>query len=361
MVNAERSAAGGPPLPPLSAVQAELYAQAMRHAQARRSTELLKAQQAATGPNAPATAAPDGGRDTTAQLQLRLAEAQRARQAASDDAARWTATHDQLAAELLQAREVTEQLTAEQSRKFHEASFFDCGLCPCDEPHPIDDAVVLQCCRRRVCREMLGQYANAEIGNGKLPIPCPFRNDPPKKCAGALDDTLLHMVLEDAVFQRYHLLMMAKVQEMPGFVICRAPNCKGLVHRDDLGDPQTLSTATHHFVCTLNLAHQWCLECDVAWHANATCAQYQEWKKANAAADTAMGDLMKSQKWAKCPTCSQGVIREKDTCNAMMCRCGTKFCYLCQTITPKDQDGHLHFSYPSTPCYNKCFEGVYEL
>eukprot|EP01052_Picozoa_sp_SAG31_P000970 SAG31_NODE_30_length_32545_cov_9.378999_33_plen_188_part_00 len=73
-----------------------------------------------------------------------------------------------------------------------------------------------------------------------------------------------------------------------------------------------------------------CLSCNNAYHAGRTCAQDAALKKA---ASGTSGDA-ELQQWAaregakQCPNCNN-MVAKTDGCNAMTCRCGIVFCWLC--------------------------------
>ncbi len=223
---------------------------------------------------------------------------------------------------------------------------FPCELCGGDE-HPLDDAFFLACCRRRVCREMTSGYVVAELGEGRLPVCCPFKN---QKCIGQIPEQQLLDVLDEDAVRNLRRLQLRKLQEMDGMAFCRAADCNGMIMREDLGQLGTASTSKHHFVCTVNEEHQWCLQCDVIWHKDTTCEKYQEWKRNNDNADAEVDRLVQQMGWKRCPGCGNGVERVAG-CNAMKCRCGVGFCYLCAFRAPKG-DAHGHFNEPG-PCHGK--------
>ena len=255
-------------------------------------------------------------------------------------------------AELLDMRDRLLVLAAEtEDAKSREVASslapFACMLSCLGDEHPIDDAYHLSCCKRKICRDCASQYANSEMGEGRLPVRCPFKHE---QCQGVMEEQDLRMVLDDKAFGVLCRLQWQKVRESEGMVFCRAADCACIVLRMDLGEPGTDSTTKDHFVCTLNREHQWCLQCDIIWHKDVTCAQYQEWKAKNANADNEMERLVKQMGWKKCPGCGNACERIAG-CNAMKCRCGAAFCNLCNYHAPGG-DAHPHFNEPG-PCHGK--------
>lgn len=226
---------------------------------------------------------------------------------------------------------------------------FPCDLCT-GLTHPVEDMFVSSCCRRRSCREMQCGWFRAEIEAARLPIRCVFFTH---GCKETVLEDQLSSVLPDEFFTHYLRLWQKKIQEMTGAKFCRAVDCQGVVFEDDLGLPNSESTAKHHFVCTVNHAHQWCLTCDAIWHKGQACNEYQANRAKRAEDDT--NRLVAEMGWARCPGCGNGVERIEG-CNAMKCRCGAGFCYLCSYLSPTG-DAHKHFEAPGK-CYGKLFQGL---
>ena len=328
----------------LDRLEQELYTAALQLAVVRRNTELLRAR---LGQNLSNEEPSTVHSATIGALQAQLRQQKKELEQVKLEESKATDELNRLVAEELEARESNEMLKERIAvlRAAGQAPF-SCELCGGDE-HPVDDAFPLQCCGRRVCREMMTGYAVAEIGEARVPVRCPFKN---QQCRGEVGEMELVTLLDDGAYGQYRRIQLRQIQEMQGMAFCRAADCNGMIFRDDLGQPGTASTAKHHFVCTVNGEHQWCLQCDVIWHKGSTCAQYQEWKQNNANGDAEVERLVREMGWRRCPGCQNGVERVAG-CNAMKCRCGAGFCYLCGFNAPGG-DAHGHFNEPG-PCHGK--------
>ncbi|UJR12418.1 hypothetical protein I4U23_016594 [Adineta vaga] len=95
----------------------------------------------------------------------------------------------------------------------------------------------------------------------------------------------------------------------------------------------------------------YCTQCEVEYHAGVTCQQYQtllKWKQEEGTTIHNIGGL----DLKPCPSCKQ-VIDRYAGCNAVKCKCGISFCWLCLKTDPIDI--HYHFGETNSSCYQKCF------
>ena len=137
------------------------------------------------------------------------------RQAAEDEAAlaqlqqeenELVASNLALMDQIEMLRNLAEDMEIEKSRKLAAlVAPFECELCGGDE-HPIDDAFLLPCCKRRVCREMMTGYAVTEIGEARVPARCPFMN---QQCAGVVEEQDLVTLLDDPAFAQNRNIQLA--------------------------------------------------------------------------------------------------------------------------------------------------------
>ena len=94
----------------------------------------------------------------------------------------------------------------------------------------------------------------------------------------------------------------------------------------------------------------YCIKCEVEYHIGLTCDAYQillRWKKEEAPTMRNIGEfLLATELFASkitlgnldlkpCPSCKQ-VIDRYDGCNAVKCKCGIQFCWLCLKTDPID-------------------------
>ncbi|CAF4504213.1 unnamed protein product [Rotaria socialis] len=97
----------------------------------------------------------------------------------------------------------------------------------------------------------------------------------------------------------------------------------------------------------------YCIGCQVEYHANMTCKEYQAVKQKEQDAvllNYNLGNLP----YKHCPKCHT-LIEKYAGCNAMKCtQCNLAFCWVC-ALTDED-DVHFHYNDKNYPCYGKCFD-----
>eukprot|EP01059_Diplonema_ambulator_P003792 TRINITY_DN13498_c0_g1_i2.p1 TRINITY_DN13498_c0_g1~~TRINITY_DN13498_c0_g1_i2.p1 ORF type:complete len:2071 (+),score=687.48 TRINITY_DN13498_c0_g1_i2:533-6214(+) len=129
---------------------------------------------------------------------------------------------------------------------------------------------------------------------------------------------------------------------------CTTVDCRGFVRKDAGGG----------FVRCVECGEEVCMGCDDERHKapeyrRLTCAMLRDRLRKDNEERQAEAALAG---FKKCPRCKTPT--EKSTgCNAMKCRCGCGWCWLC--IKDCGADAHPHFGEKHTKCYSKLFHGVY--
>ena len=91
-----------------------------------------------------------------------------------------------------------------------------------------------------------------------------------------------------------------------------------------------------------------CIKCESLWHINKTCHEYQtELKQKTLKEDKAFEELMKKEKWIKCPNCEIPIQRTEGCYHITHYGClksnndnnRTDFCFFCGELLMK-KDGH---------------------
>jgi len=127
------------------------------------------------------------------------------------------------------------------------------------------------------------------------------------------------------------------LEKMPNMRWCPRPGCGNAM----IGHKNALMVVCSNDSCRFCF----CFKCNEAWHSDATCAQYQSFKK-----DQANGGLDSLRRWVAsnakiCPNAAcQSPIEKNGGCNHMTCvKCKHEFCWSCMgTYTSS------HFSDGST-------------
>ncbi len=95
----------------------------------------------------------------------------------------------------------------------------------------------------------------------------------------------------------------------------------------------------------------YCVQCEVEYHMGLTCEAYQillRWKDEEGPTMRNIGEskfqfynylffllITGNLDLKPCPSCKQ-VIDRYDGCNAVTCKCGIHFCWLCSKTDPRD-------------------------
>lgn len=95
------------------------------------------------------------------------------------------------------------------------------------------------------------------------------------------------------------------------------------------GNPMVADAGALMLVCPSEKCQfTFCKRCQVEWHADSTCDEYQQWKLENNEAEARYNQWVKKNA-RKCPNCPS-MIEKNGGCNHMTCyRCKHEFCWLC--------------------------------
>ncbi|KAJ9454196.1 putative pre-mRNA-splicing factor ATP-dependent RNA helicase prp43 [Diplonema papillatum] len=134
--------------------------------------------------------------------------------------------------------------------------------------------------------------------------------------------------------------------QLGGARACRTIDCCGLLQKGVTGF--TTCAECQALQCPSD-------ECDNHTNQKLTCADHQQNVKRamqNDANYRLSEELLKSSK--RCPKCKAPSYKASG-CNAMRCKCGCAWCYLCGVDCGRD--AHPHFGVKGTACYSQLFEG----
>jgi hypothetical protein len=224
----------------------------------------------------------------------------------------------------------------------------ECGVCL--ESFQLGSMLTLARCRHTFCAGCVRAQIEAELDAGRAarlgclqagcrePIPFEDARLALLAAAGARE--------REALLGRYdRMLLEAHLDaDAEHIVRCPKPACQLPMERP--------SRALRMVVCLSQACgFTFCAQCNVEWHADATCEAFQRWRQENAAG----GDLF--ARWAAqnakaCPSCSAPIVKNGG-CNHMTCIAVSgqrhEFCWLClQPYTPD------HFTRDG-PCHGKQF------
>lgn len=215
----------------------------------------------------------------------------------------------------------------------HEAEF-ECGICIVE--YPMDEILVLTC-GHRACVDCSKWRRHALQ---RVPVPSPMCGAVKDHCIAGInsgkavsldcvtagcEEKLTFDDIRNALrstpeqFERYQgFLLESHLDHDPLMARCPKPRCQ---------TPMLRRSETDHMCVCPKCNYSFCDKCEVEWHSDSTCAQYQQWKRENSAGDS-LYEKWRQRHTKACPGCSKP-IQKNGGCNHMSCRCGKQFCWLC--------------------------------
>ncbi|KAL2620015.1 hypothetical protein R1flu_000220 [Riccia fluitans] len=190
-----------------------------------------------------------------------------------------------------------------------------------DNSHCVNDK-----CNHRFCTVCLRQHAETVIkSSDKWEIPCPEVG-----CAESFSMELCESMLPVDALDQIAQRQVENVISNWERVYCPYEDCSFLQLRPDVPEPAEPSgsqRAAIGAVECLSCHRLFCLECQVPWHSNLTCEEYECFSDDEKSDLLLIRGLAKDNNWQRC-ACGHLVERNQG-CNHMKCRCGKEFCYIC--------------------------------
>ena len=190
--------------------------------------------------------------------------------------------NEQLLKKLLQEEKVArDQLLAQKT--------YECPICYSD--YPIENIYRLDGCYHSYCRDCLQNHFKLKISERQLrKIDCP---DPTCKVI-ITPSQIKHLVSVDD-YQKYEaFLLQDALEEIPNLRWCPKRDCGNAM----IGDPFSPMMICTNPQCVFSF----CFNCKEEWHADATCAQYQQWKIENSEGEARYAEWIRLNAKA-CPKC----------------------------------------------------------
>ncbi|CAL5223005.1 g5454 [Coccomyxa viridis] len=252
--------------------------------------------------------------------------------------------------DLLQLDDTLEAVPEELKQELQ--GVFSCAIC--FDEHSLEDCYIARVCGHRMCRDAAREVVLGAVRSCSFPVLCPIcqakseprcipcskreaalaaaqeagREDIPSGtnpwcCTLDADIPLLLTVEEEEHYLERSL--KAAANSCADLVPCPQANCEGVA----VAGPEDDSPA---LVCNA-CKHVWCGKCNVAWHSNKSCDDYQR-ECGEKEADKGMEEYKRSNRMIKCPTCGHG-IEKIAGCNRVQCSgCKTQCCWLCGKKLP---------------------------
>lgn len=208
-------------------------------------------------------------------------------------------------------------------------------------------------CQHQFCKECMIEYLKEEIRNSRVTeIRCPSKN-----CQEKFTEIEIKGLVDDEFFYKYKkFLQRAKIKDDNTLTVCPITDCEGYAKKDAPEVAHEVVLEVRNDLQKENLVpkkrltcsngHNFCSECNQAWHGQTDCGMDKEIKEFA----TFSGHIVK-----KCPQCK--VWTEKNEgCNHMTCKmCQYNWCWLCEKECLPD-----HYMTRDTPCYGRQFNHATE-
>lgn len=160
--------------------------------------------------------------------------------------------------------------------------------------------------------ECINQYIKDQIDKKIIQIKCPV-------CSIEFYEADIMYRIDNEYKKKYfYISLQTFVKSDPEhFICCPTSGCNYIF------DPKDI----HFFNCPM-CKNFFCLKCQVKYHYDYTCEDYQRYAANKSYEDQEFYKEAIRKNFKECPGCKFWV--EKNTgSNHMICRCGTNFCYLC--------------------------------
>ena len=230
------------------------------------------------------------------------------------------------------------------AKKLQEAELLNrkylCGIC-LDDDVKLEDMVSLSCqpVAHKYCKECFIDYCSSKINERITEIYCPEI-----KCKCEITFWELEGNLPAEVMKKYERFSIRNVCERNGYIHC--PRCNEWFADVNLADTPQAEAVWKKVRCG-KCSHEFCGKCGEAPHKGVslqqdiTCADLAR-ELSNINNDSLMLELASDKGYKKCPCCHALTELVEDCCKFVYCRCGKKFCFLCE-IELTDKDHYNHF------------------
>ncbi|KAJ6821996.1 putative E3 ubiquitin-protein ligase RNF144A-B [Iris pallida] len=187
----------------------------------------------------------------------------------------------------------------------------------CMDASPLDGMFENKNCPHVFCRECLGRYIGAKLGENISSVKCPEDG-----CSGLLEPEHCQGLVPKEVFERWgSALCEATVLASQKFSYCPFKDCSALLIHDSV-------EAVGQSECP-SCRRLFCVGCKVAWHSGVGCDEFRSLgADERSREDVLLMEVASKKKWRRCSSC-RFYVEKKDGCNHVTCRCGFEICYGC--------------------------------
>ncbi|MCL7051535.1 hypothetical protein MKW94_003853 [Papaver nudicaule] len=161
-------------------------------------------------------------------------------------------------------------------------------------------------CSHIYCSECITKYIEAKIQEKISMITCPEST-----CKETLEPYLCRDMISGQVLDRWENALCESSVLASHKIYCPFKDCSVLLVNDDDGVILRSTECPH---CN----RLFCAQCEVPWHSDLTCDDFQEIKKGGKD-DMLLISLAKDQKWTRCPSC-RFYVEKVQGCAHITCR-----------------------------------------
>lgn len=226
-------------------------------------------------------------------------------------------TAKQLSEEEMSLVLISQRLQKEKKQASTDVPTLLCTICFLD--CPMDQIYTLDSCSHKYCTSCLADWITSKVTEGEVnTIVCPDTH-----CHIEISYSEIHQIVNDkGILDKYEKFTLQKALErIPDMRWCPRPGCGNAMK----GGADTLLMRCSN----LNCKFCFCFNCKEQWHADATCAQYQAWKRDAGADGEKNVQAWMRQHTKQCPAC-KAHIEKNGGCNHMTCaKCKHEFCWIC--------------------------------
>lgn len=197
------------------------------------------------------------------------------------------------------------------------AETFECACC-FEEVPPLEGVRMSPMrCDHMMCLGCFKRYASAQIENKDL-CRCPLC---PAATAHLVPGWLIQRTLGKEAGDANSSNEQIHLNQVDGGKLswwqCPTPDCRNRQLLPEDWEPSRVPDSERVVDCA-GCGKRICLRCNVEEHAGYSCEQFEEWRRANASADTSYAALLQSGLIKPCPNCAAPILKTEG-CNFMTC------------------------------------------
>ncbi|XVF27173.1 hypothetical protein REPUB_Repub14bG0083800 [Reevesia pubescens] len=183
-------------------------------------------------------------------------------------------------------------------------------------------------CPHSFCSDCISMLVKTRLEENITIIMCPAEN-----CRLILELEACRALLPKEVINLWEDLLCEELLcATGGRLYCPFKDCSALLLNDNQGEviAETECPFCHRLFCA---------QCHVSWHPGISCDEYQKLNEdEKGREDIMMKNLVKENKWRRCPSC-RIIVERTEGCLHMTCRCKFEFCYACGAEWTHDHGG----------------------